>query len=47
MNLTQLTLFDTLKEEEVLRTLKTLEVDTLSPKEALDTIYRLQNKLLE
>jgi DNA mismatch repair protein MutS len=46
-DLTQLTLFDTLKEEEVLRTIKGLDLDTLSPKEALDTIYRLKKRLLD
>ncbi|MCL2254451.1 MAG: DNA mismatch repair protein MutS, partial [Lachnospiraceae bacterium] len=46
VQLTQLTLFDTLKEDDVLNELKQIDVSALTPLEALNTINRLQNRLL-
>lgn len=40
-----MSLFDTVTDEDVLNELKELDVSTLTPLDALNTIYRLQNKL--
>lgn len=45
VDLTQMSLFDTVKDEDVLNELKEIDVSTLTPLDALNTIYRLQNKL--
>jgi len=45
VDLTQMTLFDTVKDEDVLSELKQIDVTTLTPLDALNTIYRLQNLL--
>jgi len=45
VDLTQMTLFDTVKDEDVLSELKQIDVSTLTPLDALNTIYRLQNLL--
>lgn len=45
VDLEQISLFDTVKDDDILEELKTIEVSTLTPLEALNTIYRLQNKL--
>ena len=38
-------LFDTVKDGDVLEELKNIDVGNLTPIDALNTIYRLQNKL--
>ena len=40
-----MTLFDTVKDEDVLKELSEIDVSTLTPIEALNELYRLQNKL--
>ncbi len=45
VDLTQMSLFDTVTDEDVLNELKEIDVSTLTPLDALNTIYRLQNKL--
>lgn len=44
-DLEQISLFDTVKDEDVLEELKGIDVTTLTPLDALNTLYRLQNKL--
>lgn len=45
VDLEQISLFDTVKDDDVLEELKTIDVSNLTPLDALNTIYRLQNKL--
>ena len=45
MDLAQFSLFDTIKDDDVLEELKNIDVGNLTPVDALNTIYRLQNKL--
>ena len=45
MDLAQFSLFDTVKDDDVLEELKNIDVGNLTPVDALNTIYRLQNKL--
>lgn len=45
IDLEQISLFDTVKDEDVLQELKDIDVQNLTPVDALNTLYRLQNKL--
>ena len=45
VDLAQMSLFDTVKDDDVLEEIKTLDVSNLTPIDALNTLYRLQNKL--
>lgn len=45
VDLEQMSLFDTVSDEDILRELSEIEISTLTPIDALNTIYRLQNKL--
>ncbi|HBA62895.1 MAG TPA: DNA mismatch repair protein MutS, partial [Lachnospiraceae bacterium] len=45
VDLEQFSLFDTVKDDDVLEELKSLDVSHMTPMDALNTIYRLQNKL--
>ena len=45
VDLAQISLFDTVKDDDVLKDLEELEVSNMTPMDALNTIYRLQNKL--
>lgn len=45
VDLTQMTLFDTVKDEDVLKELSQIDISALTPLDALNTIYRLQNRL--
>ena len=45
VDLAQMSLFDTVKDEDVIKELTELEISTMSPIDALNTLYRLQNKL--
>ena len=45
VDLNQLSIFDTVKDDDIIRELKELELSTMTPIDALNTIYRLQNKL--
>lgn len=41
----QMSLFDTVKDDDILRELKEIDVSNMTPLEALNTLYTLQNKL--
>ena len=45
VDIAQMSLFDTVKDGDVLEELKNLDVGNMTPIDALNTIYRLQNKL--
>ena len=45
MDLEQISLFDTVSDEDILKELDEIDVSTLTPIDALNTIYRLQNRL--
>lgn len=41
----QMSLFDAVKDEDVVKELKEIDISNLTPLDALNTLYRLQNKL--
>lgn len=45
VDLAQMSLFDTVKDDDVLEEIKNLDVSHLTPIDALNTLYQLQNKL--
>ena len=45
VDLAQFSLFDTVKDDDVLEELKEMDVAHMTPMDALNAIYRLQNKL--
>ena len=45
VDLAQISLFDTVTDEDVIKELMEVEVNTMAPIDALNTLYRLQNKL--
>ena len=45
VDLAQMSLFDTVSDEDVLKELKEIDVTNLTPLDALNTLFRLQNKL--
>jgi len=45
VDLSQMSLFDTVTDEDVLNELKELDITNLTPLEAMNTLYRLQSKL--
>lgn len=45
VDLEQMSLFDTVSDQDILKELCELEISTLTPIDALNTLYRLQNKL--
>ena len=45
VDLTQMSLFDTVRDEDVLNELKGIDISNLTPLDALNTLYQLQNKL--
>ena len=45
VDLEQISLFDTVKDEDVLEELKSVDITTMTPLDAMNTLYRLQNKL--
>ncbi|MDE7022387.1 MAG: DNA mismatch repair protein MutS, partial [Lachnospiraceae bacterium] len=45
VDLEQISLFDTVKDEDVVRELEEIDITTLTPVDALNVLYRLQNKL--
>ena len=45
VDIAQMSLFDTVKDDDVIEELKHIDVGNLTPIDALNTIYRLQNKL--
>ena len=45
VDIAQMSLFDTVKDDDVLEEIKNLDVSHLTPIDALNTLYQLQNKL--
>ena len=45
VDLAQMSLFDTVKDDDIIEELKQIDVAHLTPIEALNTLYNLQNKL--
>ena len=45
VDLEQISLFDTVTDEDVIQELKEIDVSNLTPLDALNTLYRLQNRL--
>ena len=45
VDLQQLTFFDTVKDDDIIKELDGLELSTMTPLDALNTLYRLQTKL--
>ncbi len=45
VDLEQISLFDTVKDEDILEELRNVEISIMTPLDALNTLYRLQNKL--
>ena len=45
VDLEQMSLFDTVSDQDILQELNEVDVSTMTPVEALNTIYRLQNRL--
>lgn len=45
VDMNQLSIFDTVKDDDILEELKGLELSSMTPIDALNTLYRLQNKL--
>ena len=41
----QMSLFDTVKDDDILKELKEMDISNLTPIDALNTLYKLQNKL--
>ena len=45
VEMSQMTLFDTVREDDIIEELKNLELGTMTPIDALNTLYRMQMKL--
>ena len=45
VDMAQMSLFDTVKDDDILKELKELDISNLTPIDALNTLYKLQNKL--
>ena len=45
VDLAQTSLFDTVKDDDVIKEIKDLDLANLTPIDALNTLYQLQNKL--
>ena len=45
VDMQQLTFFDTVKDDDIIRELDSLELSTMTPLDAMNTLYRLQTKL--
>ncbi len=45
VDLAQMSLFDTVKDDDIIHELESLDVSNLTPMDALNTIFRLQNKI--
>ena len=45
VDLAQMSLFDTVTDEDVIKELKEVNISTMTPLDALNTLYRLQSKL--
>ena len=40
-----MSLFDTVKDDDILKELKEIDISNMTPMDALNTLYKLQNKL--
>ena len=40
-----MSLFDTVKDDDIINELKELDISNMTPMDALNTLYKLQNKL--
>ena len=45
MDLEQISLFDTVKDDDVVKELQELDISNMTPMDAMNTLYRLQNRL--
>ena len=45
VDLVQISLFDTVQDQDIIEELKNLDITMLTPMDAMNTLYRLQNKL--
>nr|WP_330366852.1 DNA mismatch repair protein MutS [Butyrivibrio sp. WCD3002] len=45
VDLSQMSLFDTVKDEDVIKELQEIDISNLTPMDALNTLYKLQNQL--
>ena len=45
VDMEQMSLFDTVKDDDILKELKELDISNLTPLDALNTLNRLQNKI--
>ena len=45
VDLKQMSLFDTVKDDDILKELESMELASMTPIDALNTLYRLQNSL--
>ncbi len=45
VDLEQISLFDTVKDDDVVKELQELDISNMTPVDALNTLYRLQNRL--
>ena len=45
MEVDQISLFDTVKDDDIITELRDMDLGNMTPLEALNTIYRLQNKI--
>ena len=45
VDLAQMSLFDTVREEDIIKELQAIDITNLTPMDALNTLYKLQNQL--
>ena len=45
MDMAQMSLFDTVQDNDIIEELKGIDIGNLTPMEALNTLYNLQNKI--
>ena len=45
VDLTQMSLFDTISDDDIINELRTVDIGNLTPLEALNKLYELQNKV--
>ena len=44
-DMTQISLFDTVKDDDIIEELKNIDIGNLTPLDALNKLYQLQNKV--
>ena len=45
VDLEQISLFDTVRDDDVVKELEELDISNMTPMDAMNTLYRLQNRL--